>query len=168
MMRAVGEDYFYTGFTSGEEHLRYYAARYYEYDKKIAFLGDYLVALKDELPTVPTQLSELAGDSTHRTVTDAEKSAWNGKGTYSKPSGGIPKTDLASAVQTSLGLADTALQQHQSLAAYRTASAQNAIDGQKEAKGKITIGGVEKTANTHTVTIVTNGVTTNLTLVGVS
>lgn len=32
------------------------------------------------------------------------------KGTYSKPSGGIPKTDLASAVQTSLGKADTALQ----------------------------------------------------------
>ena len=29
-------------------------------------------------------------------------------GTYSKPSGGIPKTDLASAVQTSLGKADTA------------------------------------------------------------
>ena len=32
------------------------------------------------------------------------------KGTYSKPSGGIPKTDMASAVQTSLGKADTALQ----------------------------------------------------------
>lgn len=31
-------------------------------------------------------------------------------GTYSKPSGGIPATDLASAVQTSLGKADTALQ----------------------------------------------------------
>lgn len=31
-------------------------------------------------------------------------------GAYVKPSGGIPKTDLASAVQTSLNLADTALQ----------------------------------------------------------
>ena len=31
-------------------------------------------------------------------------------GTYSKPSGGIPKRDLASAVQTSLGKADTAIQ----------------------------------------------------------
>lgn len=31
-------------------------------------------------------------------------------GTYSKPSGGIPATDLAAAVQTSLGKADTALQ----------------------------------------------------------
>lgn len=33
-----------------------------------------------------------------------------GAGTYTKPSGGIPKSDLASAVQTSLGKADTALQ----------------------------------------------------------
>lgn len=32
------------------------------------------------------------------------------KGTYSKPSGGIPKTDLASAVQTALDKANTALQ----------------------------------------------------------
>ena len=36
-------------------------------------------------------------------------------GTYSKPSTGIPKTDLASAVQTSLGKADTALQSHQDI-----------------------------------------------------
>lgn len=34
-------------------------------------------------------------------------------GTYEKPSGGIPKTDLSEAVQTSLGKADTALQEHQ-------------------------------------------------------
>jgi hypothetical protein len=33
-----------------------------------------------------------------------------GAGTYSKPSGGIPKSDLASAVRSSLGKADTALQ----------------------------------------------------------
>lgn len=33
-------------------------------------------------------------------------------GTYSLPSGGIPATDLASAVQTSLGKADTALQSY--------------------------------------------------------
>lgn len=37
------------------------------------------------------------------------------KGTYSKPSGGIPKSDLDSAVQTSLGKADTALQEHQDI-----------------------------------------------------
>ena len=34
-------------------------------------------------------------------------------GKYAKPTGGIPKTDLAQAVQTSLGKADTALQNHQ-------------------------------------------------------
>ena len=46
-------------------------------------------------------------------VTEQTVSGWGftkNTGTYSKPSGGIPKTDLASAVQTSLGKADTALQ----------------------------------------------------------
>lgn len=52
-------------------------------------------------------------------------------GTYSKPIGGIPKADLAEAVQTSLSKADTALQSHQSLAAYRTAAAQDEIDSGK-------------------------------------
>lgn len=61
--------------------------------------------------TVPTKVSELTNDSNFAS------------GTYSKPSGGIPKTDLASAVQTSLGKADTALQEHQSLAGYATQAA---------------------------------------------
>lgn len=39
-------------------------------------------------------------------------------GKYEKPGGGIPKTDLSSEVQTSLGKADSALQSHQSLANY--------------------------------------------------
>ena len=38
-----------------------------------------------------------------------------GKNLYSKPSGGIPKTDLASTVQTSLNKADTAIQEHQDI-----------------------------------------------------
>ena len=53
-------------------------------------------------------------------------------GRYEKPSTGIPKTDLASDVQTSLGKADTALQQHQSLAAYRTAADQDTIDAAQD------------------------------------
>lgn len=56
-------------------------------------------------------------------VTEQTVSGWGftkNTGTYSKPSTGIPKTDLASDVQTSLGKADTALQQHQSLAGYAT------------------------------------------------
>ena len=36
--------------------------------------------------------------------------ALSGSGFYTKPSGGIPKTDLADSVQTSLGKADTAIQ----------------------------------------------------------
>lgn len=59
---------------------------------------------------------------------------------YSKPSGGIPKTDLASAVQTSLGKADSALQSVP--ATYRTASAQDEIDNGKQAK--ITASGILK------------------------
>lgn len=51
---------------------------------------------------------------------------------YKKPSGGIPKTDLASAVQTSLGRADSALQSVPGT--YRTASAQDAIDAGKQDK----------------------------------
>ena len=46
---------------------------------------------------------------------DGLKTALEAKGTYSKPSGGIPKTDLSSAVQTSLGKADSALQSHQTI-----------------------------------------------------
>ena len=38
-----------------------------------------------------------------------------GKNLYSKPNGGIPKTDLASTVQTSLNKADTAIQEHQDI-----------------------------------------------------
>lgn len=44
-------------------------------------------------------------------VTESTVSGWGftkNTGTYSKPSGGIPKSDLASAVQTSLTNADTA------------------------------------------------------------
>ena len=46
-------------------------------------------------------------------VTTQNKSDWNAK--YDLPSGGIPKTDLASGVQASLDLADTALQSHQDI-----------------------------------------------------
>lgn len=46
-------------------------------------------------------------------VTESTVAGWGftkNTGTYSKPASGIPKTDLADAVQTSLGKADTALQ----------------------------------------------------------
>lgn len=56
-------------------------------------------------------------------VTEQTVSGWGftkNTGTYSKPSGGIPASDLASTVQASLSKADTALQQHQSLTGYAT------------------------------------------------
>lgn len=52
-------------------------------------------------------------------------------GNYSKPVSGIPASDLASAVQTSLSKADTALQSVPST--YRTAAAQDAIDDAQDA-----------------------------------
>ena len=89
----------------------------------VATSGDY-----DDLtnkPTIPAP------------VTEQTVSGWGftkNTGTYSKPTGGIPKADLANDVQASLGKADTALQEHQSLAAYRTAEAQNIIDNGKQDK----------------------------------
>ena len=50
---------------------------------------------------VPEKVSELKNDA--------------GYGTYTKPTTGIPKSDLASSVQASLGKADTALQKHQDI-----------------------------------------------------
>lgn len=54
----------------------------------------------------------LSGTSENPVQNKVIKAALDGKGTYSKPSGGIPKSDLASAVKTSLGKADTALQSY--------------------------------------------------------
>lgn len=50
-------------------------------------------------------------------------------GAYVKPAAGIPASDLAAAVRTSLGKADTALQSVPST--YRTAAAQDTIDAGK-------------------------------------
>ena len=102
--------------------------------------------LSVNIPAVPTKTSQLTNDSgfltSHQDISGkqdkstlesdvAAKGFTKNTGTYSKPSGGIPKGDLAAAVQTSLGKADTALQEHQSLAAYRTAAAQDVIDSGK-------------------------------------
>ena len=68
-------------------------------------------------------------------VTEGTVSGWGftkNTGTYSKPTDGIPKSDLAAAVQTSLGKADSALQKVP--IGYRTAAAQDAIDRGKQDK----------------------------------
>lgn len=76
-------------------------------------------------PTIPSKTSELQNDSgfltQHQDISGkqdkstleadvAKKGFTKNTGTYSKPAGGIPKTDLSDAVQASLGKADTALQ----------------------------------------------------------
>ena len=58
---------------------------------------EYLTAQQvADLAPVPTQLSQLSGDSGHRTVTDSQINGWDAK--YDLPSGGIPATDIASGV----------------------------------------------------------------------
>lgn len=67
-------------------------------------------------------------------------------GTYSKPSGGIPKSDLASTVQTSLGKADTALQSFTETDPVFSASAAAGI------KSSDITNWNNKTSNTGTIT----------------
>lgn len=74
------------------------------WNNKSDFSGNY-----NDLTNKPTIPSE---------VTESTVSGWGftkNTGTYSKPSTGIPSTDLSSAVQTSLGKADTAIQSHQDI-----------------------------------------------------
>lgn len=66
-------------------------------------------------------------------------------GDYSKPNGGIPKTDLAADVQASLNKADTALQQHQSLAGYVKS------DDERLTNARPANGGNADTVNGHTI-----------------
>ena len=71
---------------------------------------------------VKAAIDEVADDLTEHTgntdihVIAEQKTAWTAK--YNKPQGGIPKSDLASAVQASLAKADTAVQVHQDLSEY--------------------------------------------------
>lgn len=86
------------------------------------------------------------------TVTESTVSGWGftkNTGTYSKPSGGIPKTDLASAVQTSLGKADTALQSYTETDPVYSASAAAGITSSDISNWN------SKTSNVGTITGIT-------------
>ena len=95
-------------------------------------------AKKTEVPVKTSQLTNDSGFLTsHQDISGkqdkatleadvAAKGFTKNTGTYSKPAGGIPKADLAAAVQTSLDKADSALQSVP--IGYRTAAAQDAID----------------------------------------
>ena len=102
------------------------AEMFSELSDKLGNLGNLTTTAKNNLVAA---INELKSGTA---VTEATVSGWGftkNTGTYSKPAGGIPKTDLASAVQTSLGKADSALQAVPST--YRTASAQDTIDSGK-------------------------------------
>ncbi len=58
---------------------------------------------------------------------------------YTKPSTGIPATDLAQAVQTSLGLADSALQSHQDISGKAEKSEMSVVAGTGNDADKTTI-----------------------------
>ena len=72
------------------------------------------VKVKNVIYDISADYSNIENTPTFKTI-NSETILGSGNintGTYSKPSGGIPKTDLASTVQTSLGKADTALQSY--------------------------------------------------------
>ena len=73
-------------------------------------VADLVAGLQTELSSANKLNADYVDDtnSGNKFVTTSEKQTWNNK--YDKPNGGIPKTDLASDVQTSLGKADTAIQ----------------------------------------------------------
>ena len=73
-------------------------------------VADLVAGLQTEITSQNKLESDLVDDTnqTNKFVSSTDKSNWNAK--YDKPSGGIPKTDLASDVQASLGKADTAVQ----------------------------------------------------------
>lgn len=104
-------------------------------------------SLIDNTPSIPSE------------VTESTVSSWGftkNSGTYSKPSGGIPKTDLASDVQTSLGKADTALQSYTETDPVFSTSAAADITTSDITNWN------SKTSNTGTVTgVKVNGTTKN-------
>jgi frataxin-like iron-binding protein CyaY len=73
-------------------------------------VADLVSGLQSEITSNNKLSADLVDDTntTNKFVSASDKTTWNAK--YDKPSGGIPSTDLASGVQTSLGKADTAIQ----------------------------------------------------------
>lgn len=83
---------------------------------KVTTYDGYATTLAGKQNTLTeTQLNAVNSGITSAKVTtyDGYQAKINAK--YTKPTGGIPKTDLSSAVQTSLGKADSALQSHQKI-----------------------------------------------------
>ena len=123
--------------------------------------GDHVHPTDTSRQAAITSSSKLSADlisdgTTNKVVTATEKTTWNNK--YSKPSGGITKDDLTSAVQTSLGKADTALQSETD--PVFTASAAHGITSTDISNWNAAEANVVKSVNT---TAGTSGVNLSLT-----
>ena len=100
----------------------YTAARFFTFDDSGVELIIYSVSSTGTVSSTTIPIPEDSGGGAENAVlyvsqslttaqkTQARTNIGAGTGSYSKPSGGIPKTDLASAVQTSLNNADSAYQ----------------------------------------------------------
>ena len=87
--------------------------------------------------SIPDSLSDLSSDSTHRTVTDAEKAAWNAKATTSYVDSAISGlVNSAPEALDTLGELATAIEEHE-----------DAYDALLE-----TVGGKASGTHTHTIT----------------
>jgi hypothetical protein len=78
------------------------------------------IKIKNVIYDISADYSNIENTPTFKTI-NSETILGSGNintGTYSKPNGGIPKSDLASSVQSSLNKADTALQTEQYTGTY--------------------------------------------------
>lgn len=91
------------------------------FDNEVSEQPDLQISKEDGKTSVKIDGQESGGSvSSVNGKTGAVVLSASDVGAYTKPASGIPASDLASAVQTSLGKADTALQSHQSLRGYAT------------------------------------------------
>ena len=87
-----------------------------DYDVAADVLEDERLMAESIDSTIDDLEAELVDETTFNTAIQGLQNNINAK--YTKPNEGIPKTDLTNDVQTSLGKADTAIQEHQSLTDY--------------------------------------------------
>lgn len=109
-------------------------------------VADLVAGLQSEITSSNKLSADLVDDtnSTNKFTNATEKSGWNAK--YDKPNTGIPKTDLASAVQTSLEKADTSLQASDIVSSVSSSSTNSKAVGAKLFYD--TIGDLETILNT--------------------
>ena len=110
-----------------------------------------------DLGTVLTEHQDISGkQDVISDLATIRSGASAGATAYQKPSGGIPKTDLASAVQASLGKADTALQTHQDISGKADVSA---LAGYTPTSGFATINGASITGGGNVQIVAAEGQT---------